>query len=80
MTDFNPEKYGFFPSAAKESEKAPKEYIYETDDFVLTFYVTDKFLTILDTDDAVISEGKVPATNQSLALLLKAFAIQRPKT
>lgn len=79
MTEFNPEKYGFY-KGTPEHENARPEYIYENDDFVLTFYVNDGFLTILDTDDTIISDGKIPANNQSLALMLKAFAIQRPKS
>lgn len=73
MTEFNPEKYGFTPY----KEGGVDIYSYETADFRLEFSVHDGFLTIYDTDTETISEGKIVANNQSLALLLKAFAIKR---
>lgn len=74
MTEFNPAKYGF------EQNEVNKEWSYENDDFLLTFSVDGDFLEIYDTGGTVLSKGKIPANNQSLALMLKAFAINRPKT
>lgn len=73
MTEFNPEKYGFH----SYKEGGVDIYGYDTPDFRLEFSVHDGFLSIYDTDGETISEGKVIANNQSLALLLKAFAIKR---
>jgi len=75
MTEFNPVKYGF------ELNEVNREWSYETDEFLLTFSVDlNNFLEIYDTGGTVLSTGKILANNQSLALLLKAFAINRPKT
>lgn len=78
MTDFNPQKYGFKNTAGEDPYGV---HVYETSDFRLSFKtLNDGFLILYDTSGDIISMGKIPATNQSLALLLKAFAIQRPKT
>jgi hypothetical protein len=73
MTEFNPPKYGF------ELNEVNKEWSYETDEFLLTFSVDGDFLEIYDTGGTILSRGKIPANNQSLALMLKAFAVKREK-
>lgn len=56
------EKYGF-----KESNDE-----YKREDFPFTMYEENGFL-IVSHEEYVLSEGKIPATNQSVVLLLKAF-------
>jgi hypothetical protein len=73
MTEFNPEKYGF------KKLQHIDVYEYETPDFMLSFSVNGDFLKVYDTCGAAISDGKIPANNQSLALMLKAFAVKREK-
>lgn len=71
------EKYGF-----KEDLEYKGIYAYEDfDDLPFLLNEKDGFITLFsDGLEYTFSEGKIPATNQSVVLLLKAFAVKREKT
>ena len=73
-------KYGFH--GTHESEEL-KEY-EKPEEFPFILYEKDGFIGIKFEGnydgDWTISEGCIPATNQSVVLLLKAFAVKREKS
>ena len=65
-------KYGFV-----EDSDEDREGVYHRKDFPFDVWVVDGFLTLCINDEYTISKGKIPATNQAIVLLLKAFNLPK---
>lgn len=64
------EKYGF-----KKFDLPSKKVVYARVEFPLVLAEDDKYLTVVvpKGNIDIISRGQIPATNQAVVLLLKAF-------
>ncbi len=69
-------RYGFLGDHESEELKRYEKF----DEFPFILYEKDGFLTVYsDGLEYKYSEGRIPATNQSVVLLLKSFAVKREK-
>lgn len=64
------EKYGFV-------EDTEYKGAYHRKDFPFMIWERDGFLCLRVNDEYTVSKGNIPATNQSVVLLLKAFNLPK---